>query len=110
MRTNPPGEEREEGEGKKPTVVGEPGGLERDKRGGDTVSLIMRGSKRGQLKATNNNNTYESQDLESLRAWTRPGRRLTRDKQRSLMFTKLPDTSSVINYPCLNLSSSPEAF
>lgn len=27
MRTNPPGEERDEGEGKKPRVVGEPGGL-----------------------------------------------------------------------------------
>lgn len=34
MRTNPPGEERDEGEGKKPTVVGEPGGLEKEKRGG----------------------------------------------------------------------------
>ena len=32
MRTNPPGDEREEGEGKKPTVVGEPGGLEKDKK------------------------------------------------------------------------------
>lgn len=32
MRTNPPGEERDEGEGKKPTVVGEPGGLERRHR------------------------------------------------------------------------------
>lgn len=28
MRTNPPGEDIEEGEGKKPMVVGEPGGLE----------------------------------------------------------------------------------
>lgn len=28
MRTNPPGAVREEGEGKKPTVVGEPGGLQ----------------------------------------------------------------------------------
>lgn len=37
MRTNPPGEDREEGEGKKPRVVGEPGGLERDKR--ETVSI-----------------------------------------------------------------------
>lgn len=34
MRTNPPGEEMEEGEGKKPTVVGEPGGLEKEKRDG----------------------------------------------------------------------------
>lgn len=32
MRINPPGEEREEGEGKKPRVVGEPGGLEEDTR------------------------------------------------------------------------------
>lgn len=31
MRTNPPGEEREEGEGKKPKVVGEPGGLEKER-------------------------------------------------------------------------------
>ena len=34
MRTNPPGEEMEEGEGKKPTVVGDPGGLEKDGREG----------------------------------------------------------------------------
>lgn len=33
MRTNPPGEDREEGEGKKPMVVGEPGGLERETGG-----------------------------------------------------------------------------
>lgn len=31
MRTNPPGEDIEEGEGKKPMVVGEPGGLEGDR-------------------------------------------------------------------------------
>lgn len=31
MRTNPPGEDREEG--KKPMVVGEPGGLERETGG-----------------------------------------------------------------------------
>lgn len=40
MRTNPPGEEREEGEGKKPTVVGEPGGLKKGKRHGDAVLLF----------------------------------------------------------------------
>lgn len=30
MRTNPPGEVRDEGEGKNPMVVGEPGGLEEE--------------------------------------------------------------------------------
>lgn len=35
MRTNPPGEDREEGEGKKPMVVGEPGGLERERETGE---------------------------------------------------------------------------
>lgn len=33
MRTNPPGGVREEGEGKKPTVVGEPGGLQQGEKG-----------------------------------------------------------------------------
>lgn len=32
MRTNPPGDERDEGEGKKPKVVGEPGGLKKKKK------------------------------------------------------------------------------
>lgn len=43
MRTNPPGEDIEEGEGKKPMVVGEPGGLERerDKRESADVKTLM---------------------------------------------------------------------
>lgn len=32
MRINPPGVDSDEGEGKNPTVVGEPGGLEKDRR------------------------------------------------------------------------------
>lgn len=44
MRTKPPGEESEEGEGKKPMAVGEPGGLEEKKkfrRHGNTVTLKL---------------------------------------------------------------------
>lgn len=39
MRTNPPGVDREEGEGKNPTVVGEPGGLKRKTRRGERLRM-----------------------------------------------------------------------
>lgn len=41
MRTIPPGEDREEGEGKKPIVVGEPGGLETEREKAQTETVSM---------------------------------------------------------------------
>lgn len=74
MRTNPPGEDREEGEGKKPTVVGEPGGLEGKKK--KNRSLLCEDVVHQQT------NTVEDQ-----------GNR--RSLMRSLVFAHLSDTIKV---------------
>lgn len=49
MRTIPPGEDREEGEGKKPIVVGEPGGLETEREKAQTQTVSMERNKTPEL-------------------------------------------------------------
>lgn len=49
MRTNPPGVDREEGEGKNPTVVGEPGGLKGKTSGGGRFQNDLKMTFKGKL-------------------------------------------------------------
>lgn len=64
MRTNPPGEGREEGEGKKPRVVGEPGGLEEKKERQVVILKIYRSNIRSVF--TSKQATWESEHWKNI--------------------------------------------
>lgn len=107
MRTIPPGEDREEGEGKKPIVVGEPGGLEteRKKAQTQTVSVERKKNQNNHISCCKQS-LHDSQVRQQLWVLAENVFNEQKDTQRSLMFItfSLTPLGSVINYPCPNLS------